>query len=220
MRSVYKSVSVFLGSILFLGCNEEVKQHWPDEFYLPKSECFTRYFYENTFTGNQEYELYCSDYSIMSLTKSKDSVCYDNGNGDVCVLIKDFETEFGQPEKLGKIDHHTLQFSLDTVVNWNAVEDSIDEIKYHQNQGITIALSVSTMDTLLYMKKFNCSRIRSFEPGLINVFQAMSNDSVYFINGEPDCLVLEMEYYDDKGDFGGWERFSTDIKALRVISPK
>lgn len=206
-------------SLVIVGCEsapETVTEEWPQEFYLAKKACYTRYFYQNMVNKNQEYELYCNDHTMLSLTKTKDSVCYDDGIDErECLTISAFEERFGKPEELIRIDHHKLSFQLDTVKDWNKVLDS-NNLDSH-NHGIMLGLKVALGDKHLYSKNYNCSRIKTFDPGLIFVYQAASNDSIYFIDGEPNCLVLEMEYYDEDGEFGGWEQFSSDIKALRVV---
>ncbi len=206
-------ISLIMGSCS--SNNVEQGDAWPQEFYLSKKACFTRYFYENVVNKDQEYELYCNDHSTLTLTRTEDSVCYDDGMEGECLSISDFETKFGKPEELKRLDHHKLSFSLDTVQDWNIVLDSNNTDA--QNHGITLALNVDIEGKKLYRKTYNCSRIKDFDPGLILVYQAESNDSIYFIDGEPNCLVLEMEYYDENGEFGGWEQFSSDIKALRVV---
>lgn len=210
---------LFLTIVLgFTSCEskpEAVGKEWPQEFYLAKKACFTRYFYENVVNEHQEYELYCNDHSVLSLSKSKDSVCYDDGVDTECLTISAFEERFGAPEELTRIDHHKLSFNLDTIKDWNKVLDS-NNVDSH-NHGITVSLTVEMADKQLYRKNYNCSRIKHFDPALILVYQAESNDSIYFVDGEPNCLVLEMEYYDESGEFGGWEQFSSDIKALRVV---
>ena len=206
-------------SIFFVSCenaSDTHKNEWPQEFYLAKKACYTRYFYENMVNKNQEYELYCNDHSMLSLTKTPDSVCYDDGMEErECLTASAFEERFGVPEELTRIDHRTITFDLDTVKDWNRQLDSnnLDT----PNNGIMLSLNISVGEKRLYSKNYNCSRIKQFDPGLIFVYQAASNDSIYFINGEPNCLVLEMEYYDQDGEFGGWEQFSSDIKALRVV---
>jgi len=214
----FKSL-IFVFFIGLVGCensSELIKNEWPHEFYLAKKACYTRYFYENMVNKNQEYELYCNDHSMLSLTKTPDSVCYDDGLEDgECLTISAFEERFGTPEELTRIDHHSLSFTLDTVKDWNAILDS-NNVDSH-NHGILLSLKVDMGEKRLYNKNYNCSRVKQFDPGLIFVYQAESNDSIYFIDGEPNCLVLEMEYYDEEGEFGGWEQFSSDIKALRVV---
>ncbi len=212
------TVAVLITSLFFIGCTENGMKgpKWPQEFYLSEKACFTRYFYENVVNKNQEYELYCNDHTTLTLTRTVDSVCYDDGIEGECISLSQFEQKFGTPEELIRIDHHKLEYSIDTVKNWNEVLlDSTDTDK--QNQGLTIALNVALSGKKLYRKTYNCSRIKTFDPGLILVYRAASNDSIYFVDGEPNCLVLEMEYYDESGEFGGWEQFSSDIKALRVI---
>ena len=191
------------------------KNNWPQEFYLPKKACYTRYFYENVVNKNQEYELYCNDHTTLTLTRTADSVCYDDGIEGECLSENDFITKYGKPEELTRIDPHKLSFVLDTVRDWNKVLDSNNTDS--QNHGITVALKVGLEGKNIYTKKYNCSRVKLFDPGLILVYRAESKDSIYFVDGEPNCLVLEMEYYDEEGVFGGWEQFSTDIKALRVV---
>ena len=206
-------------SMILVSCEtdpDKPKNEWPQEFYLSKKACYTRYFYENMVNKNQEYELYCNDHSMLSLTKTPDSVCYDVGIDDrECLTTSAFEERFGSTEELIRIEHHTLTFDLDTVKDWNKELDS-NNLDNH-NHGIMLAIKIALGDKQLYTKNYNCSRIKQFDPGLIFVYQAASNDSIYFIDGEPNCLVLEMKYYDEYGEFGGWEQFSSDIKALRVV---
>ena len=61
---------------------------------------------------------------------------------------------------------------------------------------------------------FKCNRLVLFDSSNINVYSPVGHPDLFFIDGVSPCLVLEMEYYAEAGDFAGWERFSADIKAF------
>lgn len=205
-------------TILLFSCadtKEEFESDFGREFYLTNQNCFGRYFYENPITGEVEYELYCEGQATYSMTEKADSIMLKDDLGKRVLAKASFFEEFGNPTAVEKLDHSRLRFKVDTL------EKSVDslDMEHHAYQTIQrfeLKICYDNDSNLLYDRIFKSNRIVLFDSSNINVYHPTENPNLHFIDGVNPCLVLEMGYYDEMGDFAGWERFSADIKAFVV----
>lgn len=209
-----KLLIIFLVPLVVTSCETstiEIESDFPSEFYLLNKDCFGRYFYENDIAGKVEYELYCKEGYTIEMTESADSVKLEDELGDISVLSKsDFYNGYGKPIAVNRIKHSDLKFKINSL---NSDEDStsIDEgMKLGKYQ-----FSIKTKNQDLFNRVFRCNRIVSFDSSNINVYTPVTHPNVFFIDGINPCLVMEMGYFDELGDFAGWERFSADIKTIK-----
>ncbi|MBD80022.1 MAG: hypothetical protein CL840_14005 [Crocinitomicaceae bacterium] len=210
MKNLFLLVAVF--SLAFCSCddaNEEDESVLPYEFYLENNNCFGRFFYENPISGELEYELYCNKNQVQKLTVSEDSVWVKSEFAKSSFSQEEFFKSYGDPVEVSKVDHSNLHFAIDTLA---AMNDSVGHVETSEMHRIKLQIE-NGMDTI-YAKVFKCNRLVLFDSSNINVYVPKGYPELFFIDGVSPCLVLEMEYYDEQGDFAGWERFSADIKAF------
>ena len=215
MKSNWKKLLfLFMLPLSLISCETvttEIESEFPSEFYLLNKDCFGRYFYQNDIAGQVEYELYCKEGYTIEMTESVDSVVLKDELGDITVLSKtDFYNGFGKPIAVSRVKHSDLKFEINSL---NSFEDSssIDEgMKLGKYQ-----FSIKTNNQDLFNRVFRCNRIVSFDSSNIQVYTPVTHPNVFFIDGINSCLVMEMGYFDERGDFAGWERFSADIKSIK-----
>ena len=174
-----------------------------------EKSCFGRFFYENPLTGELEYELYCAKNRMVNLNVSADSVSIKDEFSKKDYSIDDFFKEHGKPTKVSRLNHKNMHFTIDTLPVLADSVGHLETVKLHR-----VKLQIEKDDELLYDKVFKCNRLVLFDSSNINVYPPEGHPDLFFIDGVSPCFVLEMEYYDEAGDFGGWERFSADIKAF------
>lgn len=193
---------------------EKVDSLFYKEFFVKKKECYGRFFYENAISGEAEYELYCEEEDKVNLTEKKDSILIKNEIETITLSSQQFVNQYGKPCELIKIPRNEIRFTLDTLVS---IEDS--SMQGEQNKIQKINIQVATNEGLLFNQVFNCNKVIMFDSSNISVYYPESDSNLFIVDGiEP--LTLEMAYYDELGEFAGWEQMTSDIRSIGGLLKK
>jgi hypothetical protein len=66
----------------------------------------------------------------------------------------------------------------------------------------------------LFDRVYKCNKLIQFDSSNISIYHPITHSNIYIVDGIESCLVMEMAYYDEVGEFAGWERLTADIKSI------
>jgi hypothetical protein len=179
-------------------------------FYMTKKHCFARVADDLEAADPGVYNMYCDGDKAVKISFANDSVCI----GDVtpkCMSEDYFLADYGKAAKPKKVDRQRYRFSIDTLLIPQVVDTSIEGVGY--NQGYKVRFAVYLDDAVLFHEEFHCSKVVAFDTNKVTLFKAPEL-SEYFVDGVSPVIVVEMEYYDENGNMGGWERLESGYHGM------